>query len=99
MASPLELATGSKSVTTSAVQIVHSSQLGGQRPVHGIQIIPDSGNSGTVYVGGSTVTADGGDSTTGIPVPSTGLFLPLRRQEDLYGISDSGTNKLFYYIT
>lgn len=97
MASPLEVVTGSKTVTTVA-QIVHANHQS-FRPVHGIQIIPDSGNSGTVYVGGSTVTADAADATTGIPVPSTGLFLPIRRPEDLYGVSSTGSNKVFYYIT
>lgn len=98
MASTLDITTGSKTVGTSRVQIVDSSHTT-NKPFYGVQIIPASGNAGTVYVGNNTVTADGGDTTTGIPVPSTGLFLPARRPEDLYAIASAADQKIFYYIT
>ena len=57
--------TGSKSsIGTSAVQLTTTTVKSNQ----GVQVLADSDNDGTIYVGSSTVTADGADATTGFPL-------------------------------
>ncbi len=82
------------SVGTSAVQLTAAiAHLG-----KGVQIKADAANSGTVYVGGSTVTADAADATDGFPLSAgEGLLVPVDDPSKVYLIGSAAGQKVFFF--
>lgn len=87
------LQTGGGTVGTSAAQLTATSR----KICHGVEIIPSSANADTIYVGSaSTVTANGGDSTTGVPLPAAGKIFQIDDPSKLYLIA-SQSGQLYFY--
>lgn len=62
---------------------------------HGVRVIADVANTGILYIGGSTVTADTSDSTDGFPLyPGDSLFLPVNNANLVYAIASVNNQKL-----
>jgi hypothetical protein len=88
--------TGSSTVTTTSSAVCPSTV----EVFKGLQIKAGSGNAGVVYVGKATVTADGSNDSTGVPLAAgEGLFIPVRDVTSVYAIADGGVNKVFWLAT
>lgn len=87
--------TGSKSnIGTSAVALTSS---GNDVVVAGLTVIADGNNTGTVYVGGDTVTANSSDETTGIPLSAgDSIYIPMNHISYIYVIATTTNNKVFF---
>lgn len=87
------LATGGGTAGVTAAQITSTSR----KICHGVEIVPSSANAGVIYVGSaSTVTANGGDSTTGFPVPAAGKIFQIDDPSKLYLIASQASQLYFY---
>lgn len=87
--------TGAVDVGTSAVQLTADETL---KANVGIQLAPDSANTGVIYVGFTdSVTAGTDNDTDGYPL-GTSLLVPFRRPQDVYLVSDSADQKVRYMI-
>lgn len=64
----------------------------------GVQILAAIANNGTVYVGiGNTITANGGDSTTGFPLASgDSILLPIRTLTDVFVVGSASGQKVWW---
>jgi len=93
----MTFATGRVTVSTTGVPLVSNEA---ERCDIGIQIYSSSGNTGDVYIGNSTgVTADSSDTTDGYPIaPNTSLLVTDRNPNEIFAISESGAQKLWYII-
>ena len=97
MAAVPSFATGRKSsIGTSAAQLT-TSHVHAKR---GVQIVADSGNSGSVYVGISTVTADSADATDGVPLAAgESDVVPVIDPTTIYVRAASGSSSKVFFIT
>ena len=93
---PSALTTGrNAAVGTAAVQLTSSSLVAGQC----IQVIADDRNTDKVYIGPSGVTADTNNATDGFPlIPGASIAIFVNNANLLYGISPSGTQKVFFMV-
>lgn len=86
--------TGRRTVNTSAVQIFSSTA---DRAKTGLQIYASSANTGTVYVGESTVTANSSDSTDGYPLtPGKELLIPLVNPNPIYAVASASGQTIWF---
>lgn len=66
----------------------------------GVYVKAADDNTGKVYVGISTVTADSADATDGFPLSAdTGVFVTIDDPSKLYVIGSTTGQKVFYMIT
>lgn len=93
--SKTKVITGSKSnIGTSAVSLTTINDDVVER---GITIIADGNNTGTVYIGGDTVTANGSDTTTGVPLSAgDSIYIPINHISYLFVIATTTNNKVFF---
>lgn len=66
----------------------------------GVYIVPNSANTGNVFIGKSTVTAGGTPATNGIPLypTSTGFFFQVNDPTELFAIATTIGNEVYYLI-
>jgi hypothetical protein len=65
----------------------------------GVQIKAAIGNTGTVYVGNSDVTANAADATDGFPlVGGEALFVPVNDPSKVYVIGSASGQTVFYLV-
>ena len=97
MAAVPSFATGRKSsIGTSAAQLT-TTHVHAKR---GVQIVADSGNSVSVYVGISTVTADSADATDGFPLAAgESVVVPVIAPTTIYVRAASGSSSKVFFIT
>jgi hypothetical protein len=61
----------------------------------GIELLADAANSGTIYIGFNTNIT----SSTGFPLKAgDSINLPVRSANEIFVISDSGTNKIYCVV-
>ena len=98
MATPHSLVTGSKSsISTTALQLT-TSTMDSRR---GVLVKADAANSGTVYVGLSTVTkgADGTDATAGFELSAKeSVVIPHLKASEIYVIGSASGQKVYFII-
>ncbi len=86
--------TQAKTVGTTAVQLAPST-----RPLEaGVQIVCPTTNTGICYVAVRSNVTDGDtDATDGYPLnASDSLFLPVSSESEIYVISDTAAQKVFW---
>lgn len=83
------------SIGTSAVRLTNASS----HTPRGVQIKAAIGNTGTVYVGNSDVTANAADATDGFPlVGGEALFVPIDDPSKVYVIGSASGQVVFYLL-
>jgi len=97
MAAVPDYLTGRKSsISTSAVQLTTADT----HAHRGVQIVAAAGNTATVYVGISTVTADAADGTDGFPLAAgESVVIPVIDPSKIYVIASSGSTSKVFFIT
>lgn len=81
-------------ITTGAGQVLFDPKTSGSSAVPcKVLLTPDTANTGKVYLGESTVTADA-TATGGTPIPSTGIAVDIMPNEVLYASADAVGQKV-----
>lgn len=90
------MVTGRKSaVGASAVQITSAVT----HCQDGVQLKAADTNTGIVYVGASTVTANAADATDGFPLSAgQGLFVPITDASLIYVIASAAAQSVFWTV-
>jgi hypothetical protein len=85
---------GSKTVSTSAVVV------GGNVPASdGVLVVAATTNTGLIYVGNSTVTANTDNNNDGIPLlAGAGVRVKVDNVNKVYAISDTSSQKIFWMV-
>jgi hypothetical protein len=86
---PEEIVHGQKSVAQTAVTL----QAAAAELAVGVWVKSDSGNTGNIFVGETGVT-----TSTGYKLePGESMFINIEALLDIYVISNSGTNTVYYF--
>ncbi len=97
MAGVPEFSTGRLgSISTSALQLTTAVT----HAHRGVQVIADSANTATIYVGTSVVTADGADTTSGFPLGAgESIVVPVIDPSIIYVIADDSSGSKVFFMT